>query len=90
MNHDPMNHDQDMPPELSEFLAQIVPPGGAFGHRQHIHLAWLTLWRHGTAEPSGRIGRWIRHIAVYERAPRKYNATITRVAPDLAPFPWQK
>jgi hypothetical protein len=78
-----MTHDQDMPRELREFLARIVPPDGAFGHRQHIHLAWLAVRRHGTAEAGARIGGWIRHIAAYERAPRKYNATITRAWTEI-------
>ena len=31
-----------MPADLAEILAEVVPPGGAFRHRQHIHLAFLT------------------------------------------------
>jgi hypothetical protein len=65
------------PAELAGLLAEIVPPGGSFRHRQHIQLAYLTARRHGTAEAVTRIGDWIRHIAAYERAPQKYNATMT-------------
>jgi hypothetical protein len=79
--------------ELAELLAQVVPQDGGFRHRQHIHLAYLTVRRHGTTEAAARIGQWIRQIAAYERAPQKYNATVTRawteivghhVAADLA------
>jgi hypothetical protein len=77
MTHDPM------PGELAELLAQVVPPGGAFRHRQHIHLAYLTVRRHGTAEAVLKIGQWIRHIAAYERAPQKYNATVTRAWTEM-------
>jgi hypothetical protein len=66
-----------MPDELAALLREIVPPGGRFGHRQHIHLAYLTTRRHGTPRAVGVIGRWIRHIAAYEQAPQKYNATMT-------------
>jgi hypothetical protein len=72
-----------MPVELSALLGEIVPPGGRFGHRQHIHLAYLTVRRHGTPEAAKRISRWIRHIAAYERAPQKYNATMTKAWTQL-------
>lgn len=68
----------EMPAELSALLSEIVPPGGRFGHRQHIHLAYLTVRRHGTQEAVTRISDWIRHIAAYELAPQKYNATVTK------------
>ena len=64
--------------ELAAILAEIVPPGGAFRHRQHIHLAFLTVQRHGAASAAGLVARWIQHIAAYQRAPQKYNATVTR------------
>ena len=66
------------PADLAEILAEVVPPGGAFRHRQHIHLAFITCRRHGGAQAAELISRWIRHIAAYERAPQKYNATVTR------------
>jgi hypothetical protein len=72
-----------VPGELAEFLTQVVPAGGAFRHRQHIHLAFLTVRRYGTAEASARISQWIRHIAAYERAPQKYNATVTRAWTEI-------
>jgi hypothetical protein len=83
MTHDEATPDRDLPGELTEFLAQIVPPGGAFRHRDHIHLAYLAIQRHGTAEAAVRIGQWIRHLAAYERAPQKYNATITRAWTEI-------
>jgi hypothetical protein len=67
----------EMPAELSALLREIVPTGGRFGHRQHIHLAYLTVRRHGTQAAVTRISGWIRHIAIYEQAPQKYNATMT-------------
>ncbi len=67
-----------MPAELAEILAEVAPPGIAFRHRQHIHLAFIAVHRHGGPWAAELISRWIRHIAAYERAPQKYNATITR------------
>jgi hypothetical protein len=67
-----------LPPELAAVLAEIVPPGGEFRHRQHIHLAFLAVQRHGAARAADVAARWITHIAAYERAPQKFNATVTR------------
>jgi hypothetical protein len=72
-----------MPPELAAILAEIVPPGGAFRHRQHIHLAFLAVQRHGAARAADVVARWITHIAAYERAPQKFNATVTRAWTEL-------
>jgi hypothetical protein len=72
-----------MPPELAAVLAEVVPPGGAFRHRQHIHLAFLAVQRHGAARAADVVSRWITHIAVYERAPQKFNATVTRAWTEL-------
>jgi hypothetical protein len=72
-----------IPAELAALLREIVPSGGRFGHRQHIHLAYLTIRRHGTQEAVSRISGWIRHIAAYERAPQKYNATMTKAWTQL-------
>ena len=66
-----------LPAELAGLLSQIVPPGGGFGHRQHVHLAFLTVREHGTSAAVTKISSWIRRIAAYQRAPQKYNATMT-------------
>jgi hypothetical protein len=71
-------HSHDMPDELAGLLRQIVPPGGRFGHRQHVHLAFLAVRQHGSEAAEVKISSWIRHIAAYEHAPQKYNATMTR------------
>jgi hypothetical protein len=72
-----------MPPELAAVLAEVVPPGGAFRHRQHIHLAFLAVRRHGADRAAGVVARWITHIAAYERAPQKFNATVTRAWTEI-------
>ena len=81
--HEPDRHEADrhhagLPGELTELLAQIVPAGAeGFGHRDHVHLAFLAVRRYGTAEAAERIGRWLRHLTAYAGAPQKYNATVT-------------
>jgi hypothetical protein len=75
--------DRPLPPELAAVLAEIVPPGGAFRHRQHIHLAFLAVQRHGAARAPEVVARWIGHIAAYERAPQKFNATVTRAWTEM-------
>jgi hypothetical protein len=72
-----------VPPELAAILAEVVPPGGAFRHRQHIHLAFLAVQRHGAARAVDAVARWITHIAAYERAPQKFNATVTRAWTEM-------
>lgn len=73
----------EIPAELAALLREIGASGARFGHRQHIHLAFLTVRRHRTQEAVSRISRWIRHIAAYEQAPQKYNATMTRAWTQL-------
>jgi len=72
-----------LPPELAAVLAEIVPADGAFRHRQHIHLAFLAVQRHGAADAADVVARWITHIAAYERAPQKFNATVTRAWTEI-------
>jgi hypothetical protein len=75
--------DRPVPAELAAVLAEIVPPGGTFRHRQHIHLAFLAVQRHGAARAPEVVARWIGHIAAYERAPQKFNATVTRAWTEM-------
>ena len=71
-------HPDGLPEELAGLLTEIVPPGGAFRHREHIHLAYLAVRRHGTDRAADKVSSWIRHLAAYQRAPQKFNATVTR------------
>jgi len=65
------------PAGLAEIMAEVRPADGAFRHRQHVHLAYLAVRRYGTEAAIGLISDWIRQIAAYQRAPQKYNATVT-------------
>jgi hypothetical protein len=80
-SHDP--HDAALPAELASTLAEIVPPGGSFRHREHIHLAYLAVQRHGSDRAAGVVSGWIRQLAAYQRAPQKFNATVTRAWTEI-------
>ena len=70
-------------PELAEVLAEVAPGGTPFRHRQHIHLAWIAVQRYGASRSPAVVAGWIRHVATYERAPQKYNATMTLAWTEL-------
>ena len=67
-----------MPAELAAILAEITPAGGRFGHREHIHLAYIAVQRHGPGQAAAVVARWLRHLTAYHRAPQKFHATVTR------------
>ena len=76
--HHPPGQCPAMPAELTAILAEIVPPGGAFGHREHVHLAYLAVQRYGPDKAAGAVAGWIHHLAAYHGAPQKFHATVTR------------
>jgi hypothetical protein len=71
------------PAELTAILAEIVPPSGAFRHREHIHLAYIAVQRYGPDRAADVVSGWIRHLAAYQRAPQKFNATVTRAWTEI-------
>jgi hypothetical protein len=76
-------HDAALPAELTSALAEIVPPGGSFRHREHIHLAYLAVQRYGSDRAAGVVSGWIRQLAAYWHAPQKFNATVTRAWTEI-------
>lgn len=70
-------------PELAAILPVITGPSGQFGHRQHIHLAFLAVRRYGMPDAIARICAWIQRIAAYEKAPQKYHHTVSRAWMEL-------
>lgn len=73
----------EIPAELARMLSQIVPPGGGFGHYQHVHLAFLTAREQGTAAAVAKVSGWIRHLTAYQKRPQKFNATMTRAWTEI-------
>ena len=76
--HGQPGHAAALPAELTAILAEIVSPGGAFRHREHVHLAYIAVQRYGPAGAADAVAGWIRHLAAYRRAPQKFHVTVTR------------
>jgi hypothetical protein len=57
---------------------EVMAGAGHFGHRQHVHLTWLAVRRHGVEEAIAVVGEGIRQTARYAGAPQKYHATVSR------------
>ncbi|GAA4574451.1 hypothetical protein [Planotetraspora kaengkrachanensis] len=76
-----MDHGHD--PSLSEILSFVVGPDGAFGHRQHVHLAFVAVRRYGMPEAAEKVCDWLRRITAYEKAPQKYHHTVSRAWVEL-------
>ncbi|GAA2095516.1 hypothetical protein [Actinomadura alba] len=69
--------------DFERLMERVRGDGGAFGHREHLHLAWLAVREHGTMGAHERIGAGIRRVAEYAGRPQKYNATVTRAWIEL-------
>jgi hypothetical protein len=54
------------------------PEGGAFGHREHLRLAWILIGRHGLDAATPEIERRLRGMAAAHGMPERYNRTLTR------------
>ena len=54
-----------------------------FGHREHVHLTWLAVRRHGTPAAISLLAGGLRRTARYAGAPQKYNATLSRAWVEL-------
>ncbi|BFU44019.1 hypothetical protein [Krasilnikovia sp. MM14-A1004] len=64
-------------------MAEVMAHSDRFGHRQHIHLTWLAVRRHGTSAAITLISDGIRRTARYAGAPQKYHATVSRAWVEL-------
>lgn len=73
----------DVPGDLSGLLREVAPDGRRFGHREHVHLAFLAVRQHGTTAAAAKISTWLRHLTAYANAPQKYNATVTRAWTEI-------
>lgn len=64
--------------EFDALLRDVTGPDGAFGHRQHVHLAYLAVHRFGMPAAVDKVCGWIRQVAAYHHAPQKYHHTVSR------------
>ena len=62
---------------IEGFETGTLPPA-AFGHREHVQLAWVYLRRHGRAEAERRMLHGLRVFARRAGKPEKFDAPLTR------------
>jgi hypothetical protein len=72
-----------IPPAFSELMREVMADADRFGHRQHVHLTWLAVRRHGTAAATELVGDGIRCTAAAAGAPQKFHVTMTRAWTEL-------
>jgi hypothetical protein len=63
--------------DFDALMAEAGSADGHFGHREHLHLAWLAVRRHGAGAATALITDGIRRTARYAGNPQKYHATVT-------------
>jgi hypothetical protein len=74
-----MSHtSQALDSELIQILGEIVGPDDRFGHREHVHLAFLAVRRNGMPAAITNVCEWIKQIANAHGTPHKYHYTVTR------------
>lgn len=61
--------------EFGRLMAEVTT--GRFGHREHVHLTWLAIRRHGESTARRLINDGIRQTTRYSGAPQKYHVTIS-------------
>ncbi len=61
---------------IARFEGGTIAPG-AFGHREHLRLAWLYLRRHGRPEAERRLLDGLRAFAAAAGKPDKFDAALT-------------
>lgn len=67
-------------------MAEVMAATERFGHRQHVHLTWLAVRRHGVPATVGLVSDGIRRTARYAGAPQKYHATVSRAWVELVGY----
>lgn len=71
-----IEHPVGLSPELEGALAEVMVGADRFGHRQHLHLAWLALNRYGE-EAEQVLTRWLFELALRHDMPDRFNVTRT-------------
>lgn len=69
--------------DFAQLMTEATATSARFGHREHIHLTWLAVRRHGLPTAISVVSKGIRQTARYAGAPQKYNATISRAWVEL-------
>jgi hypothetical protein len=72
-----------MKTQFHDLVQEVMADADRFGHRQHVHLTWLAVRRHGTDAAVDLVSDGIRETAAYAGRPQKYHATISRAWVEL-------
>ncbi|GAA2719487.1 hypothetical protein [Actinocorallia aurantiaca] len=76
-----MSHDN-----FDALMAEVMTQADQFGHRQHIHLAWLAVRRYGTPAAITLVSEGIQRTARYAGAPHKFHASVSRAWVELVGY----
>jgi hypothetical protein len=68
---------------FDSLLAHVMTTAEQFGHREHVHLTWLAVRRHGVVTAIEIVSDGIQRTARYADAPQKYHVTISRAWVEL-------
>lgn len=79
-SHD-STHEESSP--FAGLMGEVMEGAERFGHRQHVHLTWLAVRRHGTRAAIDLVSDGIQRTARYAGAPQKYHATVSRAWVEL-------
>jgi hypothetical protein len=71
---------------FAELMKEVMATADRFGHREHVHLTWLAVRRHGMPGAIGLISNGIQQTARYAGAPQKYHATISRAWVEIIAY----
>jgi hypothetical protein len=71
------------PAPFDALMAEVMATATRFGHREHVHLTWLAVRRHGIAAAVGLVSDGIQRTGRYAGAPQKYHATVSRAWVEL-------
>lgn len=80
--HQPQTH-AARTPTFEMLMAEVMATAERFGHREHVHLTWLAVRRHGVPAAVGLVSTGIQRTARYAGAPQKYHATVSRAWVEL-------
>ena len=83
MSDRPPGAGRPMSDPFEALMTEVMAQADRFGHRQHIHLTWLAVRRHGAGAAITLVSDGIQRTARYAGAPQKYHATISRAWVEL-------
>jgi hypothetical protein len=82
-----MTADESQPPAggptFDMLMAEVMMSAERFGHREHVHLTWMTVRHYGLPEAVELVSDGIQRTARYAGAPQKYHVTVSRAWVEL-------